>query len=99
MVSQLHGTAAWDQLGCRPWLPRPRSQETLGARAHAQMSRFTAGAGQWPLLPPGLGGKWEPNLVAGRPLATEMQMLVAARQPPGTSQAWSRALISLARSA
>lgn len=39
--------------------------------------------------PPGLGGKWEPNLVRPRPLATEMQMLVAARQPAGTSQAWA----------
>ena len=57
-----------------------------GARAHAQMSRFTAGAGP---RPPGLGGKWEPNLVRPRPLATEMQMLVAARQPAGTSQAWA----------
>ena len=38
-VSQLHGTAAWDQLG-RPWLPAP----SLGARAHAH----NPGAAAWP---------------------------------------------------
>ena len=83
-MSQLHGTAAWDQLGCQPALaPRPRPGD-WGARAHAHMSRFTAGAVHWATGPPGLGGKWEPSLVARRPRATEMQMLVAARQPAGT---------------
>ena len=56
----------------------------LGARAHAHLSRFTAGAVHWATGPPGLGGKWEPSLVARPPRATEMQMLVAARQPAGT---------------
>ena len=39
------------------------------------------------VLRPGLGGKWEPNLVLlCSAQATEMQMLVAARHQPGQAR-------------
>ena len=66
MVSQLHGTAAWDQLGCRPWLPRPRSQETLGGQGACADVTFHCWC--WPVATAAAWPRWQVGAqLGGRP--------------------------------
>ena len=59
-----------------------------GARAHAHLSRFTAGAVHWATGPPGLGGKWEPSLVARRATG-HGNADVGGSQAASRHQAWA----------